>query len=560
MDQINIDGFNLQEIGNLWDDFDPDFNLPLIIGLSTGLGVLFLGLLILSIYFSFFNNGNSIFLGSNFNIPGEFDDEESRLHDEAEYLPNLNERERELYQLGENFTKNYPPQANPIGSTLNQEDRDYILDRGIQAYAFESEHLLEENIDSVLIEDKLDVRFTSIEENSAILNYPLPIHENDTVYFEVKLFEFSPDAHVSIGLATKPYPGFRLPGYNKYSIAYESNGTVRINQPFYSPQVWNKLIEGDVIGVGFKPRSGTIFFTHNGKKLLEATHNVKFDLFPIIGVKGGPARLNVNLGQLGFVFIEANVKKWGFGSVYGTIGIPPAYGKEIVNDTVLDKGEELPPNYPSEEETFFGPSALLTNQRNYGAIPTPSSQQGNNNKPNKIISSPPSYNGELDEPKPEVENETPEVSSGVDNIRERLYERRSSTFDQQNNQYDALAITKSNPDTPNTSNISKQQQQGEVEEPVKVVITESDSKTSEEVTKAVEPQESESKQSSPEPESSDANEGDNERDTSQEQTPEPTQPSSSIQNTPSSSSSRKSTPGKKKKPKKKGKRKGKRNW
>ena len=30
---------------------------------------------------------------------------------------------------------------------------------------------------------------------------------------------------------------------------------------------------------------------------------------------------HVNLGQIGFVFIEANVKKYSFGSVYGEIGI-----------------------------------------------------------------------------------------------------------------------------------------------------------------------------------------------------------------------------------------------
>ncbi|ODV74070.1 Ssh4p, partial [Cyberlindnera jadinii NRRL Y-1542] len=340
-----------------------------------------------TIYFTFFASNGGIFLGSSFNIPGEFDDEQGRLNDEAEYLPKLKEHEREAYFAAKQFQEHFPPQANPLGASLSEAEAALIRDRGIQSYSFEqpSEH---SSVPSVIVEDKLDVRFTSAEPNSAILNNPLPLTENDTVYFEVKLFELPEDSTVSIGVATKPYPLFRLPGYNRYSMAYESTGKVRVNQPFYTPEIWDTFVEGDVIGCGFKPRSGTVFFTRNGKKVVEAAHNVKFDMYPIVGSQG-PSKLDVNLGQLGYVFIEANVKKWGFGSLYGTIGIPPAYGNELGNDTVLDRGEELPPNYPSEEETFFGPPALLR-------ASTP------------------------------IE---------VTESSERLYERHSSTFDQENNAY-----------------------------------------------------------------------------------------------------------------------------
>lgn len=546
MNNFNLQAFNTENLSKILDDFDPDFNLPLIIGLTTGIGVLFLFLLVLTIYFSFFNNGGSIFLGSNFNIPGEFDDEETRLNDETEYLPKFTELERQNYFDAKQFQQDHEPETNPIGSTLTTEERDFILDRGIQAYVFQQENVssLSSSMPSVIIEDKLDVRFTSMDPNSAILNYPLPTHDNDTVYFEVKLFELPEGSHVSIGVATKPYPGFRLPGYNKYSIAYESNGTVRINQPFYSPQIWSKLLEGDVLGVGFKPRSGTIFFTHNGKKLLEAVHNLRMDLFPIIGSQGA-AKLNVNLGQLGFVFIEANVKKWGFGSVYGTIGIPPAYGKETVHDTVLDKGEELPPNYPSEEETFFGPSALLSTRGAVVDPPAPSAVA----KPTKIISNPPSYN---DEPKQELppQDDTQEVDTNVDQIRERLYERRSSTFDQQNNHYDPLASSSVPTPIP-------QEETSEVQPQEHVKLVESkESSTHVEISPKESNQESPNGQEEDDEEEGESHESSPDPESTIEGTPEPqgeVQASSSKTSTPSSKNKNKNKKKNKKKKGKKGK-------
>ncbi|OAV98780.1 hypothetical protein PTTG_25505 [Puccinia triticina 1-1 BBBD Race 1] len=50
--------------------------------------------------------------------------------------------------------------------------------------------------------------------------------------------------------------------------------------------------------------------------------------FPTVGATG-PAAVHVNLGQAGFVFIEANVKKWGLAPMAGTLAPPPAYGHQI---------------------------------------------------------------------------------------------------------------------------------------------------------------------------------------------------------------------------------------
>ena len=51
------------------------------------------------------------------------------------------------------------------------------------------------------------------------------------------------------------------------------------------------------------------------------------NFFPAIGAVG-PAVVHVNFGQAGFVFIEANVKKWGLAPVTGSLAPPPPYGSE----------------------------------------------------------------------------------------------------------------------------------------------------------------------------------------------------------------------------------------
>lgn len=142
------------------------------------------------------------------------------------------------------------------------------------------------------------------------------------------MFDLPPTTNVAVGLATKPYPTFRLPGWNKYSVAYHSNGDKSYNYPFTATPFGPPLREGDVLGVGYRPRSGTVFFTRNGRKTEEAFAGLsRWNMFPTVGADG-PCSVHVNLGQAGFVFIEANVKKWGLAPSVGTLAPPPAYGAE----------------------------------------------------------------------------------------------------------------------------------------------------------------------------------------------------------------------------------------
>jgi len=144
---------------------------------------------------------------------------------------------------------------------------------------------------------------------------------------------------ISIGLTTKPYPLFRMPGFHKYSIAYLSSGQRRYNQPFGATNYGPQVLQGDVVGVGYRPRTGAIFFTRNGKKLEEVVHGLKTqNFFPTIGANG-PSNVHVNFGQMGFVFIEANVKKWGLAPMTGSLAPPPPYGSEA-GSILLETGRD----------------------------------------------------------------------------------------------------------------------------------------------------------------------------------------------------------------------------
>ena len=153
---------------------------------------------------------------------------------------------------------------------------------------------------------------------------------------------------ISFGLATSPYPYFRLPGRHHHSIAYDSTGARRLSDSFELDDslqhIFPKCERGDVIGIGYRTRSGTVFFTRNGKKLDEKPvgghiKGWKFKyLYPIVGANI-PCKIHVNFGDHGFVFIEANVKKWGYGKVNGLKMPPPSY-EEYGRDTLLQSGIE----------------------------------------------------------------------------------------------------------------------------------------------------------------------------------------------------------------------------
>lgn len=237
------------------------------------------------------------------------------------------------------FISANPPESLQTDISLSQYLA--IQEKGVSAWEFEPE--LE--IANCFVQARTEIEFFD-SECSVLSNLPVP-KQNEVYYWEAKIYDKPENTLISIGMATKPYPLFRLPGlspsstpcllsfdanrsagFHKYSAAYLSSGVRRYNQPFNPVPYGPAYVQGDVVGVGYRPRTGTIFFTRNGKKLEDVCHGLKNqNFFPAVGADG-PCSVHVNFGKAGFVFIEANVKKWGLAPVTGSLAPPPPYGSE----------------------------------------------------------------------------------------------------------------------------------------------------------------------------------------------------------------------------------------
>ncbi|KAG4304324.1 hypothetical protein PORY_002299 [Pneumocystis oryctolagi] len=298
--------------------------IPLFFSLG---GVICVFLLIFTIYYINCRYHNSVFLGHGNS------EHEDLIHEETLLMQTASEGEIESYFRAKAFQE-----ANPPGSMLTDISLSQFMsiqEKGVSAWEFES---FFENM-NCFVEARTEITFYD-SECSVQTNLPIP-KTNEIYYWEAKLHDFPDCSIVSIGLTTKPYPLYRLPGWNRHSIGYISDGSKRHSQPFSGRPYGPIFKQGDVVGVGYKPRTGTVFFTRNGKRLEDAAQLLKTNLFPTVGASG-PCQIHVNFGQYGFVFIEANVKKWGLAPMVGTLAPPPAYQSALLT----------PPAY-QDSITFF---------------------------------------------------------------------------------------------------------------------------------------------------------------------------------------------------------------
>ncbi|KAG2120970.1 SPRY-domain-containing protein [Suillus discolor] len=335
--QTSRDNFNSQPA--------PDallFILPLLIVLSTFLFIL----LIFLVCVIFIRRRRGIVLRDS---DGPTDMSREELIDgeggfegvESRWLESVSENVRRSYLRAKDYQLQYAPNSEPTDITLSQFLS--IQEKGVSAWSFEPDY---ETINSLLVHARTEITFLPDPASASCVQSNLPLPKlNEVYYWEVKMFDLPETTTVAVGLATKPYPPFRLPGLNPFSVAYHSNGDKCYNYPFTASPFGPLLKEGDVLGIGYRPRTGTVFFTRNGRKMEDAFIGLnRYNLFPTIGADG-PCSVHVNLGQAGFVFIEANVKKWGLAPTVGTLAPPPAYGSER-GSILLDVGGGVRPSAP----------------------------------------------------------------------------------------------------------------------------------------------------------------------------------------------------------------------
>ncbi|KAK1760903.1 protein ssh4 [Echria macrotheca] len=300
-------------------DYSSGLN-SIVIGLVSSFGsAILVACIFLLFYFLRYTASGRIIL-DRIGRPGEYDDEQAFAREEAEALETMDDMQRTEYLRAKAFVTANPPESVQTDISLSQYLA--IQEKGVSAWEFEPE--LE--IANCFVEGRTEIEFFD-SECTVMSNLPVP-KQNEVYYWEAKIYDKPENTLISVGMATKPYPLFRLPGYHKYSVAYLSNGARRYNQPFSATPYGPHIVQGDVIGVGYRPRTGTIFFTRNGKKLDDVVHGLKSqNFFPAVGANG-PSIVHVNFGQAGFVFIEANVKKWGLAPMTGSLAPPPPYGSE----------------------------------------------------------------------------------------------------------------------------------------------------------------------------------------------------------------------------------------
>jgi len=102
------------------------------------------------------------------------------------------------------FIQANPPDSLPTDISLSQYLA--IQEKGVSAWEFEPE--LE--IANCFVEARTEIEFFD-SECSVLSNLPLP-KQNEVYYWESKIYDKPESTLISIGVATKPYPLFRLPG------------------------------------------------------------------------------------------------------------------------------------------------------------------------------------------------------------------------------------------------------------------------------------------------------------------------------------------------------------
>lgn len=285
-------------------------------------------------------------------------DETQETENDAEALRTLSPDEQELYFQAKEYIKlNGFTKMN-----LSNWQQDLITDKGVHAWEFlpnsENEHY-------VKIDNRTELTFTTKDIAFSIQsNLPIPFSK-DTHYIECKIFdimdEYVSKSVISLGLATYPYPSFVLPGRYLHSISYDSTGDRVHNYPFPNQNslgynVFPALEKGDVVGIGIRKSTRTVFFTRNGRKVSESKIGghirlpKSLQLYPTVGSMN-PCRVDVNFGQMGFVFIEANVKKWGLGPLIGSRLPPPLYTR-FNHDVLLEASDTEDFELPEFEEVL----------------------------------------------------------------------------------------------------------------------------------------------------------------------------------------------------------------
>ncbi|KAJ7600105.1 hypothetical protein C8J56DRAFT_1072839, partial [Mycena floridula] len=173
----------------------------------------------------------------------------------------------------------------------------------------------------VSITTRFSTTYTCLLSNLPLVGGRYKISPNKQgIYYEVRIPEMK--GAVGVGLACRPYPAWRLVGYNRSSAALHLDDMKKHFGVNYGEEYLldTKLQNGDIVGVGFIHKSGTVFFTLNGSRLPDAFTSIflphsKHDLFAAIGITG-KASIEINFGAEKLMWSEGNEWAWSVEGVF----------------------------------------------------------------------------------------------------------------------------------------------------------------------------------------------------------------------------------------------------
>ncbi|EXX62680.1 Ear1p [Rhizophagus irregularis DAOM 197198w] len=172
-------------------------------------------------------------------------------------------------------------------------------------------------------EHSVEISFNAQSDIMIQTNYPLPNafkkdtsyislspSSEDYYYYEITILSNKniDETIIAIGFATKNHSTDRLPGCDTHSVGFHSDeGRTFHNEGYTGSKYAEKWGEvNDIIGCGYCPNTGQVFFTMNGKYLgIAYTGLFHTTWYPTIG-SNGVCSLKVNFGQEEFKYKEAN--------------------------------------------------------------------------------------------------------------------------------------------------------------------------------------------------------------------------------------------------------------
>lgn len=131
-----------------------------------------------------------------------------------------------------------------------------------------------------------------------------PIKLSSFFFFEVYI-EDAQSAKISVGLASDDYPQMH-PGYYHLSLAYHSDRGSLFRDS--EERDWGPAFDdGDSVGCGFEPSTGSVFFTKNGELLgrpFDLDLRMREKMYPAIGLQtpGQAVRVELGTDPQSFVF------------------------------------------------------------------------------------------------------------------------------------------------------------------------------------------------------------------------------------------------------------------